>query len=77
MLPTFRGSSLVSNPAGSGGHETDHRHFMRAKNSSSNRRTRVRRQNSAEAKKGTKYTLIDLVDNINTDVKSDVADFDF
>ena len=50
---------------------------MRAKNSSSNRRTRVRRQNSAEAKKGTKYTLIDLVDNINTDVKSDVADFDF
>ena len=24
-----------------------------------------------------KYTLIDLVDNINTDVKSDVADFDF
>ena len=24
-----------------------------------------------------KYTLIDLVENINTDVKSEVADFDF
>ena len=24
-----------------------------------------------------KYTLVDLVDNINTDVKSEVADFDF
>ena len=75
MLPTFRGST-ISNPTGSaGGQENDDRHLMRTKNSSSNRR--ARRQNSAEAKKGTKYTLIDLVDNINTDVKSDVADFDF
>ena len=24
-----------------------------------------------------KYTLVDLVENINTDVKSEVADFDF
>ena len=24
-----------------------------------------------------KYTFVDLVDNINTDVKSEVADFDF
>ena len=38
----------------------------------------MRRRNSAGAKqKGTKYTLIDLVDNINTDVKSEVADFDY
>lgn len=46
---------------------------------SKSRRSRSRRQNnSAGAKKGaTKYTLIELVDNINTDVKSEVADFDF
>ena len=41
--------------------------------------TRVRRQKSTEANKKQvyRYTLVDLVDNINTDVKSEVADFDF
>ena len=52
-------------------------HFNNVK--SSGRRGRHHRRNSAGAKKQwqAKYTLVDLVENINTDVKSEVADFDF
>lgn len=44
---------------------------------SGERRTELYRQHSMGAKFSRKYTFVDLVDNINTDVKSEVADFDF
>ena len=73
MLPTF------SNQGGTESQQTypQGHNLHRQSTGTPKRRSRLRRRNSAGAKKGTKYTLIDLVDNINTDVKSDVADFDF